>query len=234
MGKMRIAAIAAISVVVLVVGGTWVFINVIKDEPASRLTLDDSTTSIPNSGAENSSTTAPSGVGIDGEWKATADSIVGYRVKETLFGQSTEGVGRTNSVASSMTIAGTTIEKATFEVDMTTVKSDSDRRDGQFNDRIMETAKFPKATFVLTAPIKLANIPADGEEISVKATGDLTLKGTTKTLVFEMSAKRSGATISTLSNIKIVFDEWGIDNPSGGPATTGDDGDLEIKLVFQR
>ena len=36
------------------------------------------------------------------------------------------------------------------------------------------------------------------------------------------------------TDYKVVFADWGVDNPSFGPARTGDDGLLEIKLVFAK
>ena len=41
------------------------------------------------------------------------------------------------------------------EVDLTTLKSDSDNRDGQVQGRILQTDQFPKATFKLAQPIEL-------------------------------------------------------------------------------
>ena len=50
---------------------------------------------------------------------------------------------------------GTMVTSADFSVDMTTVESDEDQRDNQFRGRIMQTNRFPTATFTLTAPIDL-------------------------------------------------------------------------------
>ena len=54
-------------------------------------------------------------------------------------------------------------------------------RDSQFQGRIMDTADFPTATFVLTNPIELAPVPKNGVVKTYSATGKLTLHGTTKT-----------------------------------------------------
>ena len=89
----------------------------------------------------------------------STDSVVGYRVKETLAGVDTEGAGRTSSITGTMTIDGTTVTTTDLTVDMTTFKSDDSRRDGQFNGRIMEVSQFPTATFKLTSPIELGTHP---------------------------------------------------------------------------
>ncbi|MFN8050022.1 MAG: YceI family protein [Acidimicrobiales bacterium] len=237
MNKAKIAIGIVVALIVLAFGGTWLYINVIKDDAPEKLTLDSGPTTTAASGGSATTTTAGGAAtadGVDGTWKASSDSVVGYRVKEVLFGQSTEGVGRTNAVTGSMTIAGTTVSDATFSVDLTTMKSDSNQRDGQFQNRIMNTSQFPKATFELTKPIDLGSIPADGTEITAKATGDLTLRGKKRSVQLDITAKRTGSTISTLSTYDVVFADWGIDNPSFGPAQTEDHGLLEIKLVFSK
>jgi polyisoprenoid-binding protein YceI len=115
--------------VLLVVGGPFVYINFIKDDPPPRLELSTVTT------GGNSSSTAPTEATIDGEWTVKAGSTVQYRVEEILFGQSTEGVGSTTAVTGDMTIAGTSVDAAEFTADLTQVTSDQDNRDRQFQGR---------------------------------------------------------------------------------------------------
>ena len=171
---------------------------------------------------------------LDGTWKVASGSTAGYRVKETLFGQSATAVGRTTAVTGEFTLAGTTVPTASFSVDLTQVSSDRSQRDGQFQGRIMDTAQFPTATFELTNPIDLGSVPANGVEITPKATGKLTLHGTTKTVTVDLTAKRTGNNIQVLGSIPITFADYGIDNPSGGPASVGDNGTLEFLLVLAK
>jgi polyisoprenoid-binding protein YceI len=246
---------AVVALVLLVVGGTWVYIHLIKDDPPAKLTLEtgdtsasasstpssDSSSSTTGASAGAASTTtpaAPSGAAssesIDGSWAASDQSLLGYRVKEVLFGQSTEAVGRTNAITGSLSVAGSTVEKGDFTVDMTTVTSDSGNRDRQFQGRIMDTSKFPTSTFALTQPIDLGSVPAEGEAVTASATGDLTLHGTTKSVTFDVHAQLKDGTIEVNGTIPIVFADYGIPNPSFGPASTEDNGVLEFLLVFTK
>jgi len=244
---------AVVAMVLLVVGGTWVYIHLIKDDPPAKLTLETGDTSgsastAPSSDAGSATTAggaaatttpaAPSGAAssgsIDGAWSASDQSLLGYRVKEVLFGQSTEGVGRTNAITGSLSIAGSTVEKGDFTVDMTTVKSDSGNRDNQFQGRIMDTSKFPTSSFALTQPIALGSVPAEGQTVTASATGDLTLHGTTKPVTFDVQAQLKDGTIEVNGTIPIVFADYGIPNPSFGPASTEDNGVLEFLLVFTK
>src|ERR1700730_1000982 len=109
--------------------------------------------------------------GIDGTWNVDTSigsftdfsgSFVGYRVQEQLasIGANT-AVGRTPKVSGSLTIAGTRVTAATITADLTGLRSDDQRRDGQLDHKGIETSTFPTATFTLTSPIDLGSVPAD-------------------------------------------------------------------------
>ena len=208
-------------VLVLVVGGPFVFIHFIEGKAPAPLTL---------SGQSATGGSAEGTSGVDGTWKISSGSETGYRVKETLFGQSNTAVGRTGAITGSISISGTNVTAAGFSVDLTQVKSDQSERDNQFQGRIMDTSTFPRATFTLTKPIALGSLPAGGATVTESATGNLTMHGTTKSVTFQVQARRTGATIQVSGSIPITFADWGINNPSGGPATTGSTGTLEFLL----
>ncbi|MEX2628238.1 MAG: YceI family protein, partial [Ilumatobacteraceae bacterium] len=145
-----------------------------------------------------------------------------------------EGVGRTNDITGSLVIDGTTVTAAEFEVDMTTVESDDDRRDRQFRGRIMNVDEFPTASFVLTESIQLGEIPPPGEQLTAAATGDLTLRGVTNSVTFDVTAQLEDGRIGVLGAIPVVFADYDIVNPSTAGITTEDEGLLEFVLVFER
>ena len=131
-----------------------------------------------------------------------------------------------------MQVSGSTVSTAAITVDLTKVSSDQSQRDGQFQNRIMQTAKFPNATFALAAPVALATVPGDGVATSAIASGQLTLHGVTKTVAVTLAIRRTGGSIAVGGSIPITFADYAIDNPSGGPATTGDAGELEFVVAF--
>jgi polyisoprenoid-binding protein YceI len=224
-----------VALVVLVVGGTWLYINVFRKDAPAALTFDTSGTTVTSAATDTSATAATGPFALAGTWKATSGSTVGYRISEILFGQKATAVGRTSAVAGDLVVDGTTLRSTSLTVDMTTMASDSDRRDSAFHGRIMNTSRYPTATFTLTAPITaLPAAPADKTELSYRATGDLTMHGVTKSVTFTLKARRSGATLEVNGAIPITFADWGIDNPSGGPAQTGDNGTLEFLVKFAR
>ncbi|MGI8778522.1 MAG: YceI family protein [Acidimicrobiales bacterium] len=212
--------------------GTYVFIHFIEGDPPAKLSLDSSGRAKTGSATSTAPTAGGTGADRSGNWRPTPASVVGYRIKETLFGQSAEAVGRTSTVTGSMSFNGATLGAVDLVVDMKTVKSDRSQRDGQFQGRIMNTATYPTAEFKLTKPLVLSSVPTDNSVVDAKATGDLTLHGVTNSVTFDLKAQRDGADIKVNGAIPIVFADYKISNPSGGPATTEDHGILEFLVVF--
>jgi polyisoprenoid-binding protein YceI len=230
--SLRYAIVALVIVGLGLVVGPWAYINLIKDDAPSALTIDDNgDVTIPSGSIEQDTISD-----LNGEWVVTSggESVVGYRVKEVLFGQSTEGVGRTREIQGQLTVTNDQVTNVSFTVQMGTLTSDAANRDRQFNGRIMDTSSYPTSTFVLTQPIALPANALSGEVITVNAQGDLTLRGTTKPVQFPLQAKVEGATFTVVGNITIVFDDWGIPEPSLPGIDVDPDGLLEFSLVFGR
>lgn len=178
--------------------------------------------------------TAADGAGsFDGDWSPTGASEFGYRVEEVLAGVNTTAVGRSNEISGLMTIAGASIPVVDIEVQVASITSDESRRDGAFTGRIMSADEFPTATFSLTQPIELGTIPTDGEQVSASATGNLTLRGVTNEVTFDVTAQANGQLIGVLGSIPVLFSDYGIDNPSFAGVTTEDNGLVEFVLVFE-
>jgi polyisoprenoid-binding protein YceI len=223
-------AISVVVVVGLVYGGILMYTKVINP-PEDKLNEDDLSAIVSDSSTAPSSTPD---AGITGTWLATSESTVGYRVKEVLGGVDTEGVGRTNQVNGSLTIQETTILSTVFEIDVASIKSDNSKRDSQFAGNIMDTATYPTATFRLSTPIDLGAIPADNQNITATAQGELTMHGVTRPVSFDVTATIANGTIGVLGSIDITFADYGIANPSNAFVTTGDTGLLEFVLAFQK
>jgi len=217
-----------VAIVAVVLGGTYIYIHFIAPDPAPRLAFSSSTAS----DAGDASATAAGA--IDGTWSATKGSKVQYRVHEVLNGLDNEATGTSTGVTGTFAISGTTVSAATFTVDMKSFSSSEDQRDRQFENRIMNTSQFPTATFELTAPIALSAIPDNLVEVTVPAVGKLTMHGTTKDVTIELKARRNGAHLEVNGTLPVTFSDYGINNPSGGPASVGDAGEMEFLLIFAR
>ena len=224
-----------IAALLLVTAGTWTYIHVFSDDAPAPLTLGGivsdnapATTATTAAGDPSVAPVTPAPASFDGTWTATSGSQAGYRVKEVLFGQSTEAVGRTGNVDGALTLSGAKVETADISIDLASVTSDKSQRDNQFRNRIMNVTRYPTATF------KLTQLPANGATVTVPATGELTLHGTTKTVTTNLTAKRTGGTIQVNGTIPVVFADYGIPNPSFGPANTEDHGEIEFLVAFTK
>ena len=118
-------------------------------------------------------------------------------------------------------------------ITLSTVKSHQDRRDQQFQGRIMEVSQYPNPTFPLTRPTDLGSAPAVGAKITAKATGTLKLKNAEKEVTFDVTAEQQNGRIGVLGAIPVVFADYDVPNPSTGGISTDDNGLLEFVLVFE-
>jgi polyisoprenoid-binding protein YceI len=235
---------SGIAAVLLVIGAVVVYVTVIKSDAPPPLTLTSTATTPAVSAADNASPTTTSAnssatvANLDGAWKVTNASVVGYRVTEDLVGglANNVAVGRTNAVTGTVTVAGTKVTAVDASADLTKLTSDSSRRDGQVQTRILNTAQFPTATFKLSSPIDFGSIPAVGVENKAKATGDLNIHGVTKQVTIDVTYQLVSATeIRILGTVPIVWADYKIPSPTfAGVADVRDNGAMEFLIVATR
>ncbi len=230
---LRWLLVAVAAVVVLAVGGTFVYIHFIEGPAPAPLSLGSATASPSATPAQASQ--AATAAALAGTWQVAAGSQAGYRVKEVLLGQNNIAVGRTSHITGNLVIRGSTVTAASFRVPMATIHSDQSQRDAQFDGRIMDVATYPVGSFALTRPIGLAPVPPAGNIKSYQATGRLTLHGHTREVRFAVQAARVGNQIKISGTIPVKFADYGISNPSFGSfVTTQNFGMLEFLLDFSR
>jgi polyisoprenoid-binding protein YceI len=253
MNRRRLMIIAAVLVgcVGVLYGAVWFYAAVINDAP-DALDADDldaalAATTVATTAAPAPSTTAATSAAPDAttttataadpatdtsQWQIAEGSELGYRVAEVLFGVDTEGVGRTGEVTGGITIESTTMTAASFEVDVASITSDDGRRDGQFRGRIMETDRFPTASFELSEPVELGVEATEGAEVTVEITGDLTMHGVTRPVTFDVTARITGGRLGVLGSIPVVFTDFDIADPSLPAIRVEPDGLIEFVLVL--
>jgi polyisoprenoid-binding protein YceI len=218
-------------IVVLAVGGPFVYIHFFNGSTPAALALPAAT----GPAASGTASTAAKQGSIAGTWQTSAGSVVGYRVNEVLLGQNTTAVGRSDSVTGHLVIDGTTVSTASFSVPMDTIHSDKSQRDAQFDGRIMDVAQYPTGTFTLTSPIDLGAEPGQNTVKEYTAHGELTLHGATRAVTFTLRAELRDGHIEVSGQIPVLFSDYDIANPSfAGFVTTQNHGILEFLLVFSR
>ena len=245
----RTIGVAAAAVVVLAAAAFagWWFLLRDDAPPAADIdtagaTLDEAAT--PGTGDASSDGTTGD-AGVDGTWTVDqsvgsfadfTSSWAGYRFDEELvsIGGNT-AVGRTPDVTGSMTVADDEVTTVDVEVDLTTLDSDSDRRDGAMRTRGLETDRFPTATFRLTEPLALPVGLTGGERATESATGELTIHGVTNETTIQLQAELQGDATVVVGSAPVALADYGIDPPTGlAVLSISGDGTFEFQIFFSR
>jgi polyisoprenoid-binding protein YceI len=243
----RLLAAAVVLVVALGAAGWWFFI---RDDAPEAANIDDASKTLDEQaagGGESSDTsTADGATGLDGTWDVDpsigsfddfSGTYAGYRMEEQLAGVgATTAVGRTPDVTGDITIAGDQVTEGSFEVDMTTLKSDKDMRDNAIRSRGLETDTFPTATFELTQPVALpADAATSGASVPISVTGDLTIHGVTKPVTLDFDAQMGDGAIAIVGQAPIELADYSIDPPTSAIAlSVSDNGTLEFQLFLSK
>ncbi len=228
----RVLAVGT-AVVVAAIVGILIWLNFLRADGPEEFDLTENTTES-GSPAENSET--GSAENLDGTWTVASGSEAGYRVVEDLRTvKDFEVVGRSEQVTGSITIDGTVVNEASFEIDVASITTDNAQRDRAFAGAdVMNTAEFPTATLTLTEPADFDAAPKPGEAVTAKAIGELTLRDTTQPVEFDVQAQVLDGQIELVASVQVVFADYGIDNPSNAVATVRDEGTVEAKLLLER
>lgn len=132
-------------------------------------------------------------------------------------------MGRTSGVTGQIAIAGTSVTSGSFTVDMTTVASDESRRDNQFRAR-MGRVDLPHLHVQAHAAHRLVVGPVGRHAGRGEGDRGPHPAGEHRRITVDLSAQRSGSALKVAGSFPIMFADWGIDNPSFGPAQTEDNG----------
>ena len=168
-----------------------------------------------------------------------SSSFAGFRIQEELarIGAKT-AVGRTPGVSGSIEILGAEIVSASFFVDMTGLITDDDRRDQAIRATAggLETFSFPQATFVLTGPLGLGEIPVEGASVQIEAGGDLTVHGVTRSVTIPLTAEHQAGVIVVFGELEgMLLADYNIPAPSSlAVISVEDHATMEFQLFFTR
>lgn len=141
-----------------------------------------------------------------------------YRVREQLANVSfpTDAVGSTTRLTGTLVLDahGEFVPgESKFTVDLTTLKSDRERRDRFIQGRTLETTQFPSAQLVPTALSGLPwPLPASGS-FTFTLTGDLTVHGVTRPTTWQVTAAAKDGGFSGSASTHVTFADFGMTPP---------------------
>ena len=126
-------------------------------------------------------------------------------------------VGRTNAVSGEFTVvpgASPQLQAGEFQVDISTLKSDDNRRDNQIRRRWLESSKYPTATFKATSIEAFPAGFAEGQPVNFKLAGDMTIHQTTVPLSLDVQATLQGDTLTGTAQTNFGMTDFGFNPPS--------------------
>jgi polyisoprenoid-binding protein YceI len=163
-----------------------------------------------------------------------AQSEAHYEVSETFFqgNRLNLAIGRTKGVAGDVLVdfanpANSQI--GTIVIDVSQLTSDEGRRDNFIRNNALQSSKYPQATF---KPTKIEGLPASakpGDTLTLKVTGDLTVKDTTKPVTFDVSLTAGQDKVTGTASTEIMLSDFGAGPIQLAMLQTED----KAKLVFE-
>lgn len=217
-----LAAIAAVVIVVAIIGSIYIF------GAGGKTTTASGTVTVP--------TLAPT----DGSTLFTIDSSSSkatFTIDEVLFGNPNTVVGETDKVAGQILVNAQNPSKSQvgeIKIDVSTLVTDNDLRNRTLQGRILETDTPANqyATFVAKSITGLPESIAVGQQVSFKIAGDLTIHQVTKSVTFDATVKAvSDKQITGTASTTVKYSDFGISVPDV-PSVTGLGDTVKLALDF--
>src|SRR5256714_8837875 len=166
--------------------------------------------------AASATSATPSGAA----WTITDKSKATIRVREQLVGVSlpSDAVLTATGAKGSFTLNsdGTFASGSKITIDLTTLSSDESARDSFIKRDTLQVNQFPTAEFVPTKTSGLAVPLATSGTFTFTLTGNMTIKGKTHEVSFDVTAKRDGGdlTATATANPSWKFGDFGMSAPA--------------------
>lgn len=166
-------------------------------------------------------------------------SSASYTVDELFLENNTGAtvVGETNAVSGQLRIDRQTPSASRvgeIVVDISQLKSDSERRDNAIRRQWLESAKYPLARFKNAT---LSGLPArvsDGEPFRFRMTGDMTLHNTTRKVTWAVTATLDGDLLRAEAKTRLKMPLFGVAPPNiAGFVSVEEELDLKLSLVAE-
>jgi polyisoprenoid-binding protein YceI len=158
-----------------------------------------------------------------------AQTEASYAVQEQFLNRNlpSQAIGKTNAVEGEFqfTADGQPTGQVTkIAVDLRTLTSDSAMRDRRIRSQWLESDTYPYATFVSTGVEGVPDRYTEGQAISFKLTGNMTIHNTTRPVTFDVTGKQVGDTVTGTATTQILMKDFGFDPPSVAGILTVQDG----------
>ena len=162
-------------------------------------------------------------------------STASFIVDEVLRGSPYTVVGTTNQVAGQFAFDAsdpTSAQIGTILIDARTLVTDDQSRTRALGNAILDTNQYEYIEFTPTEITGLPESLTPGQPFTFQATGDLTIKDTTRPVTFDISVTPAAdGSVDGTATATISYADWGVSIPSV-PFVASVDQDVVLKLDF--
>jgi polyisoprenoid-binding protein YceI len=166
------------------------------------------------------------------------ESQLQYEVGETFLDQNNRfnvAVGVTPQVEGEIRLnlaAPQNSTIGTITADISQFTSDSGRRDNALRGRYLQSSTYPTVTFVPTQIEGLPDSYQPGQDLSLKITGDLTIRDVTRPVTFDATVRADPGQVSGQAVTTILMSDFGFGPISiGGMLNTEDEAKVTLTFV---
>ncbi len=240
MSTLRTLALPLVALALAACGGEAQPAPTVTAQPtAAAATATLAPTATPAPTATASPTAAASAAGLTFTVSSGSKAVV--RVTEQLADRKdlSDAVLTSDKVSGEFTLlpSGAFASNSKIVVDLTALASDSRTRDNFIKNDTLSTRQFPEATFVPTKVDGLTlPLPASGD-LAFRLTGQMTIRGVTKDVTFDVKATRSGADLTSTAHVApaLQFGTFGMTQPRVfSVLSIKDEIRLEVQLVAKQ
>lgn len=165
-----------------------------------------------------------------------AGTTASYAVQEVFLRQNLpfRAVGTTSEVEGTFSVNAEgkpTGEVTNITVNLPSLTSDDDRRDGKIRSDWLQSDSFPLATFTSTGVEGIPESYTEGEEVTFKLLGTMTIRDITKPVTFDVVGKLTGDTVTGSAKANIKMTDFGFSPPDIAGFVTVED-DVEVAIQF--
>ena len=141
-----------------------------------------------------------------------------YRVHEQLVRMDLpqDAIGRTTEITGGIGVGndGQIIPgESKFVINVGTLKSDRDMRDGYIRRRTLETDKYPTVEFAPTGFSGLSKVLPTSGKHTFDVIGNLTVRGVTKPTTWHVTAEAKGGQVTGSAATAFTFSDFNMDQP---------------------
>lgn len=159
-----------------------------------------------------------------------------YRVREQLarIDFPSDAVGATSNVTGQLVVdaGGRVVKDASkFTIDVSTLATDSDRRDNYVRRRTLVTDTFPTVVFV-PSELQGLKFPLTNGEHTFRMVGDLTVKGVTRPTTWDVAARVVDGVVTGIAKTTFTFDQFQMTKPRVGSVLSVAD-DIRLEYEFR-